>query len=395
MKCLNDNDPDAIKRFQRESRILSTLDHPGIIKIVALKLQEPPLWYIMPLYSGSLYQELESLVGDRDRIHTIFDAILEGVQYAHEQGVIHRDLKPENILINSDNDVVVTDFGLGRSITAATTRATYTGMGMGTFGYMAPEQITDAKTADHRADIYALGQILYQMYTGNPVGFTPDFGQVPPEIVLVIQRCTKIKPEDRFQSVAELRTAIESIRQPSDSVDILSQIDTLVAETIAQGFLKSGKAETLAGYLMKIEHDDDLMRELVIKLPESAIGELWHANQMATTVLVRRFSENIMSQGWGFNYTDVLGEACCRLYRAVPNPEIRGILVQALIEVGVDHNRWHVLGLAGGILERVSDPAEGLAIATLLADNTRHVRGVKPYVELVKVRDRNIRTLFK
>ena len=109
-------DSESEERFKREVRMLSKLDHPRIIKIVGSRLSKPPLWYVMPLYNRSLSQEFPGIVGDEIRIKKVFDTILEGMQYAHEQGIVHRDLKPGNILLRSDDDVVISDFGLGRAL---------------------------------------------------------------------------------------------------------------------------------------------------------------------------------------------------------------------------------------------------------------------------------------
>jgi len=157
-KILNTTDEEAIKRFGREVRILSKLDHPRIIKIEAAHLDGPYQWYVMPIYRSSLRALIPQIIADRDRIAVIFSAVLEGMAYAHEEGVIHRDLKPENVLLNDDSDLVLSDFGLGRSIDAQTSRMTTTGVILGTMGYMAPEQFGSAKHADQRTDIFALGQ---------------------------------------------------------------------------------------------------------------------------------------------------------------------------------------------------------------------------------------------
>jgi len=104
-KKLRSQDEDSIKRFGREVRLISSLDHPNIVKVIARKLDGKPYWYAMPLYSHSLRDIVKELHGNDDRIHQIFSSVLDGIEYAHSQGVIHRDLKPENVLMNSDSGV--------------------------------------------------------------------------------------------------------------------------------------------------------------------------------------------------------------------------------------------------------------------------------------------------
>lgn len=148
-KILIDESTEAIKRFHREVRIFSKLDHPRIVKVLDIHLDNKPYWYVMPLYKYSLFDRLSEVIGDKSAIFTIYTAIIEGMEYAHNQGVIHRDLKPENILMNDFTDIAVSDFGLGRALDAKTSRKTQTGDAFGTFFYMAPEQMIDALLCHH------------------------------------------------------------------------------------------------------------------------------------------------------------------------------------------------------------------------------------------------------
>ena len=135
VKYLLDDDPDSIERFRREVRCLSQLDHPNIVRIVGKRLLTEPYFYAMQPYKCSLFDELNGIAGEHDRIYQVFRSILDAVRYAHSEGIIHRDLKPENVLMNSDSDLVVSDFGLGRILDSKSTRKTATGTRLGTFMY--------------------------------------------------------------------------------------------------------------------------------------------------------------------------------------------------------------------------------------------------------------------
>ena len=150
-------DENAIERFKREVRILKILNHPNIIKVITENLECDEPFYVMPLYKQSLKGILDELKDDYERLKLIFNSLFNGIEYLHNEGVYHRDLKPENILINADSDLVINDFGLGLKVDSNTTRLTKTGMYMGTFYYMSPEQLNDAKHIDHRTDIYSIG----------------------------------------------------------------------------------------------------------------------------------------------------------------------------------------------------------------------------------------------
>jgi eukaryotic-like serine/threonine-protein kinase len=215
---------DAIERFLREVRILSKLDHPNVVKVIAKHLTDPPYWYVMPLYSGSMETALPSIRGDESRARSVFTAILDAIEYAHGEGVIHRDLKCANVLMNAESDVAVSDFGLGRMIDATSTRQTVTGWGLGTALYMAPEQFADAKRADERSDIYSLGRMLYELYA-EPLSLTPpDLTLLRPALATIVARCTQRDPKLRYESVTELKRAWAGALVVTDTSSTLSDL---------------------------------------------------------------------------------------------------------------------------------------------------------------------------
>lgn len=248
-KTLLAADPESEDRFRREVRMLSKLDHPHIIKVVGRRLSKSPLWYVMPLYKRSLVQEFPGIVGDEDRVRKVFDAILEGMQYAHEQGIVHRDLNPGNVLLNSDDDVAISDFGLGRALDSLSTRETSTGDAFGTPGYVAPEQAADAKQADARSDVFALGRIMYQLYTGDKPSAIQDLSRLAPGIALIVERCTRTDPERRFQDAAELRTAFLNLWAVADVRTDEGIVRTHLANATAQGSLSEEGLEEMASSL--------------------------------------------------------------------------------------------------------------------------------------------------
>lgn len=157
-------------RFRNEARLLARLDHPNIIRVVDQQLIESPLYVITPRYQTDLRKWLGRRGDggtDKTDLQDIFERVLDAVAYAHEQGVIHRDLKPENVLLNSPRDVVLIDFNISVSAQDGPEyRLTRPGQIIGTFLYLAPEQLRDPTSIDERADIYGLGIILYEMYGG-------------------------------------------------------------------------------------------------------------------------------------------------------------------------------------------------------------------------------------
>jgi serine/threonine protein kinase len=159
--------PDLRARFEREATVCLKLDHPGIVRVYDLLEDQGQLGLVMEMVDG---KPLSVIIGEEvgpipwDTATGLFFQLLDAVDYAHNNGVVHRDIKPENVMVTEDQKIKILDFGIAKDLSAGKTK---TGTGMGTVSYMAPEQYTDAKTVDHRADIYALGMTLYEMLAGR------------------------------------------------------------------------------------------------------------------------------------------------------------------------------------------------------------------------------------
>ena len=366
-KVLNDDTPEVVRRFQREVRMLSALDHPRIVKIVAKRLSDPPFWYVMPLYAHSLRDLIEKIKDHRTRVNRMFAAVLEGIEYAHEQGIIHRDLKPENILLNSDEDIVISDFGLGLELDRETSRLTSTGRKyFGTLDYMAPEQMQDAKNADERSDIYSLGQILFEMCTGKVPAALHGLDGLPPGIALIVDKCTQVRPEQRFETVTHLRDAFKLIASGQAMGDAADRLKSLVGEIVAEQQATSKQIKELRLLIPQCQEEASALHDIAIQLPEQAITELFTHDSAVGLLLFRRFAEVACGQGWPFAYTDKIGSACLRFARASASKDVKALAIATALEVGVSHNRWAVMDTAARLIGSIDGNEEALAVRRAL-----------------------------
>lgn len=395
-KVLGDaDDPESIKRFRREVRIQSQLDHPNIVRVLAKQLNEKPYYYIMPLYSTSLRAELPALVGNQQRIGRIFTAILDGLEYAHAQGVIHRDLKPENVLLNGDTDTAVSDFGLGRILSSDSSRVTFTGAMLGTPFYMAPEQLQDAKRADRRADIFALGRILYEMNTGPMNSSVQDLSRLAQSVALIVSRCTMLDPGRRFQSVSELKQAWHAIFDPQLLESDLDEVASLRTDLSIPEGVTSEAAARLLELLSRHDDDVDLIHDTFIQLHPSAIRAMHAANTELTRQLLYRFLDFAATNSWPFDYTDRIANQCSVIYDHLEDWELRAYIVRSMLQLGVSHSRWHVLGVFSNLLARDRQSGEDLPLIEQLRDVDETTR--KAAAEWVRLKDisPSLRPLFR
>lgn len=208
------------KRFRNELRFCERNHHKNIVTVVDHGLIDDTPFYIMPYYSGSLRDLMNTSISP-SKVLPIFSQILDGVEAAHLQRVIHRDLKPENILFDDSSETpVIGDFGIAHFeeedlITAVETKD---GFKLANFQYAAPEQRMRRQTVDHRADIYALGLILNEMFTGTLAQGTnyKTIASVAPEYSYlneIVSQMISHDPSDRPQTIGEVKRQIRAREQ--------------------------------------------------------------------------------------------------------------------------------------------------------------------------------------
>ena len=211
--------------LSRKARALAKLNHPGIVTIYDFGRTDGLYFFLMEYVDGVSLQQLlaRSGVSTREAL-AIVPQICDALQYAHDQGIVHRDIKPEDILLDRRGRVKVADFGLakimggtgeptpGQGASPGACALTEAGKVVGTPQYMSPEQTEHPSEVDHRADIYALGVVFYQMLTGELPGKPIE----PPsrKVVLdvrqdeVVLRALERQPERRYQKVSEVKTRV-------------------------------------------------------------------------------------------------------------------------------------------------------------------------------------------
>ena len=224
-------------RFEREIRVAARLQHPHIVPLLTAGATGDLLYYIMPYIAGEslrarLAREGELPVAEAVRV---LREVTDALAYAHRNSVVHRDIKPENILM-SEGHAVVTDFGVAKAVSASSGDSSLTSLGvaLGTPAYMAPEQAAADPHVDHRADLYAVGVLAYEMLCGRtpfltaspqamlaahltqaPEPVAQHRKSVSPALSLAVMRCLEKHAADRWQSAGELAAQLEAIATPS------------------------------------------------------------------------------------------------------------------------------------------------------------------------------------
>ena len=249
------SDPDRLARFEREAKVLASLNHPNIGTIYGLEEAEGVKALVLELIEGpTLADRIKKGPIPIDEALPIAKQIAEALEAAHEAGVIHRDLKPANIKVRPDGTVKVLDFGLAKAFQpdasdpnmslsptiALTAAATQMGMVIGTAAYMAPEQAKGLQV-DRRADIWAYGCLLFEMLTARRVFDSRDVSEVlasvilkepdlaslptdvPPRLRELVARCLVKDPKDRLRDVGEARLALRDLDSGSVAAEAVTE----------------------------------------------------------------------------------------------------------------------------------------------------------------------------
>ena len=251
-------DPAFAQRFLREAQALARLQHPNIVSLYDFG-EAAGTYFLVMEYADGLNLRQILLRGDlkpREAL-AIVPQICDGLQYAHEAGVIHRDIKPENVLVDRNGRVKITDFGLAKILGQAGPGVTLTGTGqvMGTPQYMAPEQLASSRDVDHRADIYSLGVVFYELLTGHlPRGrFDLPSRRIAIDVRLddVVLRALEQEPDLRYQQASELKTDV-AIATGAQATDMGNKLESPPVvprwQAALRSFLLFTGAWVLAGF---------------------------------------------------------------------------------------------------------------------------------------------------
>ena len=205
-------------RFTREARTLAKLNHPNIVSVHEFGSVDDLYYFLMEYVDGSTLRDVvlaKELAPDHAL--KIVPNLCDALQYAHDHGIVHRDIKPENILMAKDGSIKIADFGLSRIVDSdnQAMALTQTHQVLGTPRYMAPEQFEGSRSVDHRADIYSLGVVFYEMLTGElPIGrFEAPSQKVQVDVRLdeVVLRTLEKEPRRRYQAASEIKSDLHSI----------------------------------------------------------------------------------------------------------------------------------------------------------------------------------------
>jgi serine/threonine protein kinase len=287
-------DAERMARFEREAKLLATLNHPNIAAIYGLEEAEGKRFLVLELVEGeTLAQRLSKGPLPVEEALEACRQIADGLEAAHEKGVIHRDLKPGNVMITAEEKVKILDFGLAKALAGETQTVdasqsptltdamTQRGMILGTAAYMSPEQ-AKGKAVDKRADIWAFGCILYECligkraFEGETVTETlaavltrePEWAKVPAKVHPLLRRCLEKDPKKRLRDIGDAYTLLETA---PEALPVVSRKYRMLMWIIIVLLLGLGLGIAVSSYFLFAPDEQPVRRLAVLPPAKSAL----------------------------------------------------------------------------------------------------------------------------
>jgi hypothetical protein len=335
--------PAAYARFLREVEIIRSLSHPGIIRVLENGAMDECYFYAMEyMPGGNLTRLLQKGKAPINTAVQLFASICDAMAYAHEQGIIHRDLKPANILLNSEGNPVVSDFGIAKIIDMERPPLTLSGEILGTTAYLAPEQRFNTKRVNQRADIYALGALLYEILMGfPPLGKFPwpkeihqDF---PEALQSILEKCLALEPENRYENAGLLGIELEKLLNlaPRKKKEFAGDVSSKVQLSIKDSFPVPEKTDRIEEWFQILRTGTTRERLTVVR---EMVDKLAPAEAKA---ILKIYPEEGDRVRWGL--IKVLGEL--KIHAATPlilsdlrSPFHTECAIEALGKIGVEES---------------------------------------------------------
>lgn len=280
-----------VERFNRESLIIARLSHPNIIHVIDRGISDDGMpYFVMDFVEGTNLSVLMKEPGfDLNRKLDIIIQVCKALSYAHKNGVVHRDIKPANILIDKEGNALVSDFGIAQFYEEGKDEDELTreGVVMGTLAYMSPEQKSGSKNVTAASDLYSLGVMMYELFTGKrPEGHfklpSEHHSSVPKEFDAVVANCLESDPDDRYKSADEVKNYFLNLLKGSHISDTQKEraLES-VSKTESRFVLLDVIKETEYGgvYLFQDKTDDQFM---VVKKCRSSRALLLYKKLMTT-----------------------------------------------------------------------------------------------------------------
>ena len=399
LKLLNDEnmDEDILKRFEKEIKIQTKLEHSNIVQILDFNTcdENSIPYYTMPLARKNFQKflceyrqdHIQPYMDDSD-VQFYFEQILDAVRYAHSEGVIHRDLKPENILVYGEDVLKVSDFGLGKFINRKTEVLTKTVMKMGSEAYAAPEQFQEgnAKNVDERADIFSLGKILYEIITFDFPLHIDEEKIEHSKYKRIVKKATKPNKERRYQTIEEMYDEFQLLsgnkcNNFSNPVEVLKKAYREYKETNNKIELK-----TLIDMLLLYKTNYAIYTNVLMKFDNLTLIQMHKHYGEEFYEIINQYLLHVAGVDHPFSFTDNIANFLIKVLYLINNDDLQEEIITVFLEIGYRHTRFYFGNVLESYLSSIDNDIERQIISReVIKHNPRQSRCIATYINKSKV----------
>jgi len=373
------------RRFVREVRFLGNLKHPNIVPILDARLEHQPPFYVMPLATGSLQDEVEILARSLPTSLRVFQDICAGVKAIHDSGVVHRDLKPSNILRLADRSIVVADFGASKRDPRHSSVLTGTSAIVGTLTYLPPEQLLPqgSRQADRRSDLFQLGKILYQLTTGRSPAVM-ELERLPVGLAHIVRRATATRPDRRYPDVDSLMIALDVFVETTVGhahprarldrfLERMDRVRPIQEPTRAElhenlSLLHQRGSEPESGVFWFDAVPSSLLRSFAREIPGDFVTVL---DLYRKRICVRPCTLD-------FQYADLVATRMRGIFESTTHAGLKTLALRIALVTAVALNRYSAMATVRQLLRQVKTLSLALPVSEMLREHLEEFREVTP-----------------
>lgn len=373
------NEDEVIRRrFGREVRIMSSINHHNVMPVIWHNENYDPPYFVMPLAARTVADQARAYP-DLKYVLDIFMGICAGVQAIHSAGYTHRDIKPHNALMMPDGRVVVTDLGLARFDERDSTALTRTTMFLGTTLYCAPEQMMlgGSRDADARTDVFQLGKVLYELVTGHQPALI-DEHRLPLGLGHVVTRATQQQPDRRYKSVAQIMDAVQNFMRAQDpAAAASSQFDVIVEQ--ARSLIESGKydvknCEAILETLPQLAGDSGIYTEQFERVPKDLLRVM--ADTMPHLLerpleLYCNAVEDVVG-GYNFAHAEIVADRMSSIFNGAAGATLKITALKATLIAAVKLGRYAAMEVFDRMISSINSPDIAVPAAEMLKENREY-----------------------
>ena len=379
LKTCRTDDAESVLRFKREVRLMKSINDSNVINVIDENLDTTSPYFVMDLCDESLEDIVESGITEEERFDYVIQ-LCSGIKVLHDKGIIHRDIKPSNALLQK-NTLKVSDLGLGKFVVRDSATLTPTNdKTIGTYDYISPEIYNngEGRNADKRSDIYSIGKLIYYVFSEGESPLHVNVTKVKADIYSIINKCTKISPEDRYQDVSEIINALNIFQK---SREIVISFEEMISAH-KTGINDSDFAGQVYRYLLTLQDDLGLLikdlrslksdgLKLILKYKQEDVSNL--INLLLTT---HRNNDRYWIQ---FEDIDILVDRARILMQATKILQEKQDLIEFSISLSIEYNRWSAMGTVVDMLHDLSEK-EIKAMALFFTTNKEDVNLIRDNV---------------